>query len=79
MATISGYHVLVGNLIVDFYYVTMAKVLLVPNEKVRDKVYQALQENLITIRRELDTGLARDDPWDPLPEKLLEALGELGW
>jgi lipoate---protein ligase len=45
--------VFVGNLIVDFNYEEMSKVLKVPDEKFRDKVHKTLQENLTTIRREL--------------------------
>ena len=45
--------VFVGNLIVDFNYEMMARVLRVPDEKFRDKIHKTLQENLTTIRREL--------------------------
>jgi lipoate-protein ligase A len=45
--------VFVGNLIVDFNYEMMARVLKVPDEKFRDKVHKTLRENLSTIRREL--------------------------
>lgn len=45
--------VFVGNIILDFDFEMMAKVLKVPDEKFRDKVYKTLQENLTTIRKEL--------------------------
>jgi len=45
--------VFVGNLIVDFNYEMMSRVLKVPDEKFRDKVHQTLRDNLSTIRREL--------------------------
>ncbi|MBW1997586.1 MAG: lipoate--protein ligase family protein [Deltaproteobacteria bacterium] len=45
--------VFVGNLIVDFNYGMMSRVLMVPDEKFRDKVHKTLKENLSTIRREL--------------------------
>jgi len=45
--------VFVGNLILDFDYETMSKILKVPDEKFRDKVHKTLRENLSTIRREL--------------------------
>jgi lipoate-protein ligase A len=45
--------VFVGNLIVDFNYDMMARILKVPDEKFRDKVHKTLTENLSTIRREL--------------------------
>jgi lipoate-protein ligase A len=44
--------VLVGNFLLDFNYEMMAKVLRVPDEKFRDKVYKTLSENLTTFRRE---------------------------
>ncbi|MBW1696202.1 MAG: lipoate--protein ligase family protein [Deltaproteobacteria bacterium] len=54
--------VFVGNLIVDFNYRMMARVLKVPDEKFRDKIHQTLTENLSTIRRELGDKEARR--WD---------------
>ena len=53
--------VFVGNLIVDFNYDMMARILKVPDEKFRDKVHKTLTENLSTIRREL--GKASADQW----------------
>jgi lipoate-protein ligase A len=73
--------VFVGNLIVDFDYDMMARVLKVPDEKFRDKVHQTLTENLSTIRREL--GPADANRWDETTlnnmmaeefEKLLEPM-----
>jgi lipoate-protein ligase A len=52
-ATIGEAIVVVGSLIFDFNYELMARVLKVPSEKFRDKVYQTLREYLTTIRREL--------------------------
>jgi lipoate-protein ligase A len=54
-AEIGDYLVLVGNLIYDFDYDTMVRVLRVPDEKFRGKVHATLQENLTTLRRELAT------------------------
>jgi lipoate-protein ligase A len=54
--------VLVGNLIVDFNYKMMARVLKVPDEKFRDKVQKTIEENLSTIRREL--GDTSADKWN---------------
>ena len=45
--------VFVGNLIFDFDYETMSRVLKVPDEKFRDKVHKTLRDNLSTIKREL--------------------------
>jgi lipoate-protein ligase A len=54
--------VFVGNLIMDFNYAMMARVLKVPDEKFRDKVHKTLRDNLSTIRREL--GKADAKKWD---------------
>ena len=54
--------VFVGNLIVDFNYEMMARVLKVPDEKFRDKVHKTLHDNLSTIRREL--GREAAEKWD---------------
>jgi lipoate-protein ligase A len=45
--------VFVGNIIIDFDYEMMCRVLRVPDEKFRDKVYRSLMENLTTMKREL--------------------------
>ncbi len=51
--------VFVGNLILDFNYEMMCRVLRVPDEKFRDKVHKTLMENLSTIRRELGEDKAK--------------------
>jgi lipoate-protein ligase A len=69
--------VFVGNLIVDFNYSMMARVLRVPDEKFRDKVHKTLEGNLSTIRRELGHEAAR--LWDEsrLNDKMAQAFQEL--
>ena len=52
-AEIADHLIVVGNLILDFNHEMMARVLKVPDEKFRDKVFKTLSENLTTIRREL--------------------------
>jgi lipoate-protein ligase A len=52
-ADIGDYTILVGNLIADFDYETMVRVLRVPDDKFRDKVFKSLHENLTTLDREL--------------------------
>ena len=76
-AEIEDYYVLVGNLIVDFDYETMARVLNVPHEKFRDKVYKTMRENLSTIHRELGSAPPREELWSLLAEKFLDILGPL--
>lgn len=76
-AEIGDYLVLVGNLIVDFDYETMARVLNVPDEKFRDKVYKTIRENLSTIKRELGSVPPREQLWSLLADKFVEVLGPL--
>jgi lipoate-protein ligase A len=73
--------VFVGNLILDFDYETMSRVLKIPDEKFRDKVRKTIEENLSTMRREL--GEQKYEQWDERTlnnmmveefEKLLGAL-----
>jgi len=63
---IGDYSILVGNLIADFDYETMVRVLRVPDAKFRDKVFKSMQENLTTLRREV----GQVPPWD----KMIDAL-----
>lgn len=63
--------VFVGNLIVDFDYTMMSRVLKVPDEKFRDRVRKTIEENLTTIRREL--GEAEAFRWSEADLNLLMA------
>ena len=63
--------VVVGSLMFDFDIATMARVLKVPSEKFRDKVYQSLAEYMTTMRRELGTPPPRDE----VIEAYLDACG----
>ncbi|MFC2030125.1 biotin/lipoate A/B protein ligase family protein [Chloroflexota bacterium] len=76
-AEIGDYLILVGNLIADFDYDMMARVLRVPDEKFRDKLFRSLRENLTTLHRELG-----DTPsWESMISALIRnfeiALGPL--
>ncbi len=77
VAEIGDFVVFVGNLIVDFNYEMMVRVLKVPDEKFRDKVYKTLQDNLTTIKRELGYAPPRDELWNILVEKFSEVLGPM--
>jgi lipoate-protein ligase A len=70
-AEIGDYLVLVGNLIADFDYATMARVLLMPDEKFRDKVFKSMQENLTTLYREL----GYVPSWDSMTRALVQSFG----
>jgi lipoate-protein ligase A len=76
-AEIGEYTVLVGNLIVDFDYEMMSRVLNVPDEKFRDKVHKTIRENLSTIRREIGDVPPRDALWSLMAEKFIEMLGPM--
>ncbi len=52
--------VLVGSLMFDFNSELMSRVLKVSSEKMRDKIFQSLQEYMTTMRRELGTPPARE-------------------
>lgn len=52
-ATIGEAMVVAGSLLFDFDYELMCRVLRVPSEKFRDKLYQTMREYLTTIGREL--------------------------
>ncbi len=74
---IGDYLVLVGNLILDFNYEMMSRVLRVPDEKFRDKVYKSMQENLSTIERELGQIPPRDSLTASLARSFEKLLGPL--
>jgi lipoate-protein ligase A len=74
---IGDYIVFVGNLIVDFDYEMMTRVLRVPDEKFRDKVYKTLRENLSTIKREIDRVPPSEALWSLMADKFAEMLGPM--
>lgn len=76
-ATIGDSMVIVGSLIFDFNYELMARVLKVPSEKFRDKVYQSLREYLTTIRRELGTSAPTwEEGKQILIDEIAKSLGQ---
>ncbi len=76
-ADIGDYIIFVGNLIVDFDYKMMTRVLRVPDEKFRDKVYKTIYENLSTIKREIENVPPTDELWTLMADKFAEMLGPL--
>ncbi|MBN1264598.1 MAG: hypothetical protein JXA25_03840 [Anaerolineales bacterium] len=76
-AEINDMVVLVGNFISQFDYEAMSRVLRVPDEKFRDKVYKTLQENLSTIERETGAVPANADLAYTLVGAFKPLLGEL--
>lgn len=76
-ADIGDYSILVGNLIADFDYDTMVRVLRVPDAKFRDKVFKSLRDNLTTLSRELGQTPAWDTMTAALVRNFEVALGPL--
>lgn len=72
-ATIGDAIVIVGSLIFDFDYETMVRVLKVPSEKFRDKVYHSMREYLTTIRRELGSNAPT---WEQGKQILIEEIAK---
>jgi lipoate-protein ligase A len=61
----------------DFDYRTMANVAKIPDEKWRDKVFQTIEENVTTMKRELGTLPDRYDVQRVLIEEFEKVLGPL--
>jgi lipoate-protein ligase A len=76
-ATIEDYVILVGNLIADFDYETMTRVLRMPDEKYRDKVFKSMRENLTTLRREIGRMPEWHEMVPPLIQRFEQVLGTL--
>jgi lipoate-protein ligase A len=76
-ATIGDYVILVGNLIADFDYGIMSRVLCVPDEKYRDKVFKSMRENLTTLKHETGRLLEWDEMVTPLIYRFEQVVGYL--
>jgi len=69
--------VFVGGILLDFDYKTMSRILKVPDEKFRDKVYKTMEENLTTMKRELGVIPPREEVVSVLKEKFEKMVGKL--
>lgn len=69
--------VFVGGILLDFDYKTMSKILKVPDEKFRDKVFKTMEENLTTMKRELGMIPPRDEIISVLKEEFQKRIGPL--
>lgn len=76
-ANIGASMVFVGSIITDFDFETMAKVLRVPDEKFRDKIYKTMEDNLTTMKRELGSVPLRPEIRRVLREEFEKILGPL--
>jgi len=74
-AQIGMARVLVGSLMFDFDKRTMARVLKVPSEKMRDKIFASLEEYMTTMREQLLELPAREDVLARYVERCESALG----
>lgn len=74
-ASIGRATVMAGSLMFDFNFELMARVLKVPSEKFRDKVYQSLQQYMTTMKRELGEEPDRQSVKDMLIEQCRRVLG----
>jgi lipoate-protein ligase A len=68
--------VFVGGILLDFDHQAMSKILKVPDEKFRDKVYRTMEENLTTMKRELGRVPSREEVVAVLKEKFEQRVGK---
>jgi lipoate-protein ligase A len=69
--------VFVGGILLDFDYQAMSRILKVPDEKFRGKVYKTMEENLTTMKKELGIIPSRDEVIKVLKEKFENKMGKL--
>ena len=69
--------VFVGGILLDFDYQAMSRILKVPDEKFRDKVYKTMEENLTTMKKELGIIPSREEVIKVLKEKFENKVGKL--
>ncbi len=67
----------VGGILLDFDCKAMSKILKVPDEKFRDKVYKTMEENLTTMKRELGMIPSRQEVVSVLKGKFETMVGKL--
>ena len=69
--------VFVGGILLDFDYKAMSRILKVPDEKFRDKVFKTMEENLTTMKRELGSTPSREEVVRVLKKTFEKKLGTL--
>jgi len=69
--------VFVGGILLDFNYQAMSRILKVPDEKFRDKIYKTMEENLTTMKKELGIIPSRGEVVSILKEKFEKKVGTL--
>jgi len=76
-ADIDDSMVFVGSLIMDFDFDAMAHAIKVPDEKFRDKVFKTMEENVTTMRKELDRLPPREELTALLQKRYEGILGKM--
>lgn len=76
-ADIDDSMVFVGSMMMDFDYERMSKAIKVPDEKFRDKVFKTIEENVTTMKRELDRLPPRQMIIDELVKRYEGQIGKL--
>jgi len=76
-ADIDDSMVFVGSMMMDFDYERMSKAIRVPDEKFRDKVFKTIEENVTTMKREMDRLPPRQMIIDELVKRYEGQLGKL--
>jgi lipoate-protein ligase A len=76
-ADIDNSMVFVGSLILDFDYEKMVNAIKIPDEKFRDKIFKTMEENVTTMKKELDFIPPRTEIIETLKKKYKGILGEL--
>jgi lipoate-protein ligase A len=69
--------VFVGGILMDFDYRMMSKILKVPDEKFRDKIYKTMEENLTTMKKELGYLPSRNKVVNSLVQNFEKITGPL--
>jgi lipoate-protein ligase A len=69
--------VFVGGILLDFNYPAMSRILKIPDEKFRDKVFKTMEENVTTMRKELGTVPSREEVVKVLKESFEKRVGSL--
>jgi lipoate-protein ligase A len=69
--------VFVGGILLDFNYKAMSRILKVPDEKLRDKVFKTMEENVTTMKRELGMVPPREEVVKVLKESFEKKIGSL--
>ena len=69
--------VFVGGILMDFDYKTMSKIIKVPDEKFRDKIYKSMEENLTTMKHEIGHMPDREEVVSSLVNNFENLIGRL--